>query len=322
MTGQEMWDLQAERGGVSGYALVMTGATPYVFHNDVRTQQGGQSMTKRGRRGSSASRRRTPPAAQSQAEDAYLTWLTAEGISVETIRQRVYLLRGLGKSPSEVVAQDIVDLLNARDLSRRSRAAYITVYKTVFADLLRMGLVDSDPTVMLRVPKAPRRSPRPLSADQLDRLESLPPYRPEYAWTILGAYAGLRVGEVCSITGQALQYRSSGAVLCITGKGGLTADIPAHPKVLEVMKPHEGNPEALWPMWPQSMNRSWQRAAKWVGVEDVVFHQLRHSFATRLTRAGVDLLVIADLCRHSSVATTQRYAKVADDAPFQAVVGL
>jgi site-specific recombinase XerD len=36
----------------------------------------------------------------------------------------------------------------------------------------------------------------------------------------------------------------------------------------------------------------------------------------------VDLLVIAQVCRHSSVATTQRYAAVADEAPFQAVSGL
>jgi len=36
----------------------------------------------------------------------------------------------------------------------------------------------------------------------------------------------------------------------------------------------------------------------------------------------VPLLVVADLCRHASVATTQRYAAVADDAPFAAIVGL
>jgi integrase len=98
--------------------------------------------------------------------------------------------------------------------------------------------------------------------------------------------------------------------------------VPAHQRVVDVLKPYEGQATPIWDMWPQSVNRAWQRAAATVGVEGVVFHQLRHSFATRLTRAGVDLLVIAQVCRHSSVATTQRYAAVADEAPFQAVSGL
>jgi len=243
-------------------------------------------------------------------------------MSVETVRQRFYLLRGLGVDPRQATVEDILGLLNGRQLSQHSTAAYLTVLRSVFADLLRIGLVDHDPTVRLKTPRTPRRSPRPISAEQLAALETLPKGSDAYAWTILGAYAGLRVGEVCSLTGDALQPRSSGLVLAVTGKGGLVADIPAHPKVVEVLRPYEGREGLLWAMWPQSLNRAWQREAATVGVEGVTFHQLRHSFATRLTRAGVDLLVIADLCRHASVATTQRYAKVADDAPFAAVVGL
>ena len=75
-------------------------------------------------------------------------------------------------------------------------------------------------------------------------------------------------------------------------------------------------------MWPSSLDRAWKIAAESVGVHGRTFHQLRHSFATRLTRSGVPLLVIADLCRHASVATTQRYAKVADNAPFVAIHSL
>ena len=267
-------------------------------------------------------RHRDMPVPTNSLEGDYLRYLMAEGMSVETVRQRFYLLRGLGVDARQATVDDILALLNGRDLSQHSKAAYLTVLRSIFADLLRIGLVDHDPTVRLKTPRTPRRSPRPISAEQLAALETLPKDSLGYQTTILGAYAGLRVGEVISLQGSALQQRSSGLVLQVTGKGGLTADIPAHPKVVEVMQPYAGYPEHIWPMWPQSLNRSWQRAAKSVGVEGVTFHQLRHSFATRLTRAGVDLLVIADLCRHASVATTQRYAKVADDAPFQAVVGL
>lgn len=270
----------------------------------------------------SALKRHHLPAAGNDLESTYLSYLAAEGMSAETVRQRIYLLRGIEVHPAKATSEDVVAFLNSRQLSQHSKAAYLTVLRSVFADLQRIGLVDHDPTVRLKTPRTPRRSPRPISAEQLAALETLPKASDAYAWTILGAYAGLRVGEVCSLTGDALQQRSSGLVLAVTGKGGLVADIPAHPKVVEVMRPYDGLQRPIWPMWPQSMNRRWQREAATVGVEGVVFHQLRHSFATRLTRAGVDLLVIADLCRHASVATTQRYAKVADDAPFAAVVGL
>lgn len=298
---EQGWDLAQSRVGVSCLSVAIPDDLP------------GEDMRLR---------HRDMPAPTTALEAEYLQYLTAEGMSVETVRQRFYLLRGLGVDPRQATVEDVLRLLNGRTLSQHSKAAYVTVLRSIFADLQRIGLVDHDPTVRLKTPRTPRRSPRPISAEQLAALETLPKGSLGYETTILGAYAGLRVGEVISLSASDLQPRSSGLVLSVTGKGGLTADIPAHPKVVEVLRPYEGREGHLWPMWPQSLNRAWQREAASVGVTGVTFHQLRHSFATRLTRAGVDLLVIADLCRHASVATTQRYAKVADDAPFQAVVGL
>lgn len=255
-------------------------------------------------------------------ERRYIEHMTAEGMSAETMRQRIYLLRGL-RDPAAATPQDVVDFINARELSAHSKAAYVSVLRTVYADLVRIGLAQTNPLDKLKTPRTPRRRPRPLNSGQLEALEGLEDTHPrEYAFTILGAYAGLRAGEVGSLPGTALQYRTGGPVLRVTGKGGLAADIPAHPKVVAVLEGYSSVTSPIWDMWPQSVNRAWQRAAASVGVEGVVFHQLRHTFATRLTRAGVDLLVIAEVCRHASVATTQRYAAVADEEPFRAVAGL
>jgi len=46
------------------------------------------------------------------------------------------------------------------------------------------------------------------------------------------------------------------------------------------------------------------RRAKIVGF---TFHDLRHTFASRLVRAGVDLITVKDLLGHYSVKTTERY---------------
>ncbi len=269
------------------------------------------------------SKRHDAPKPSTPVEARYLAYIAAESMSVETQRQRIYLLRGLGGDPASVTSDDIVAMLNSRDLSVHSRAGYISTIKAMYADFLRIGLTEVDPSRRIKTPRTPRRRPRPITEDELARLESLRDSRPRaYAWTILAAYAGLRISEVLTLRGTALVDTDAGPVLRVTGKGGVTAQIPAHPKVVAVMQPYAGVDEVLWEIWPQNAIKSWQRAARSVGVEGRTFHQLRHTFATRLTRKGVDLLVIADLCRHASVATTQRYAAIADEAPFAAVAGL
>jgi integrase len=43
-------------------------------------------------------------------------------------------------------------------------------------------------------------------------------------------------------------------------------------------------------------------------IEDFRFHDLRHTFATRLAQAGVDIYKIAKLLGHKDIRMTQRYA--------------
>lgn len=43
-------------------------------------------------------------------------------------------------------------------------------------------------------------------------------------------------------------------------------------------------------------------------IEDFKFHDLRHTFATRLAQAGVDIFKIAKLLGHKDIKITQRYS--------------
>ena len=45
----------------------------------------------------------------------------------------------------------------------------------------------------------------------------------------------------------------------------------------------------------------------------------RHTFASRLTREGVDIVTVKDLLGHSNISTTMRYAHSNDDAKRRAV---
>jgi integrase len=60
-------------------------------------------------------------------------------------------------------------------------------------------------------------------------------------------------------------------------------------------------------------------AVKRAGLGKVTWHMFRHTFASRLTRSGVDLVTVKDLLGHANISTTLRYAHSNDEAKRRAV---
>jgi site-specific recombinase XerD len=54
--------------------------------------------------------------------------------------------------------------------------------------------------------------------------------------------------------------------------------------------------------------RDYYSARKKAKLQDVRFHDLRHTFATRLVQAGVDLYKVKELLGHKTISMTMRYA--------------
>jgi len=64
-----------------------------------------------------------------------------------------------------------------------------------------------------------------------------------------------------------------------------------------------------------AFNNSCKRAS----IKNITFHTLRHTFATRLVLAGVDLATVSKLLGHSSIQMTMRYAHPTPEALKNAV---
>lgn len=68
-----------------------------------------------------------------------------------------------------------------------------------------------------------------------------------------------------------------------------------------------------------TVKRSWATAKRIAGIDDLKFHDLRHTCATRLVQGGLPLAEVSRILGHTSIVTTFRYANIDDSALDRAV---
>jgi integrase len=69
----------------------------------------------------------------------------------------------------------------------------------------------------------------------------------------------------------------------------------------------------------QGGRKPWARALKNAGIAFFPIYNLRHTFASRMTAAGVSPITIAQMLGHSSTQIVPRYAQVLDQNRFEAM---
>jgi integrase len=69
----------------------------------------------------------------------------------------------------------------------------------------------------------------------------------------------------------------------------------------------------------RSFRKAFERAVRLAGLSDFTFYDLRHTFASRLVMAGVDLPTVKELLGHKDISMTMRYAHLSSDHKQAAV---
>jgi integrase len=145
---------------------------------------------------------------------------------------------------------------------------------------------------------------------------------------------GLRVGEFCGLTGDAIRTGVDGFWLHVpVGKLHDDRYLPLHPTLVgligdyrtrhvpaehPLLLPHEnGNP-----LNRCAVNRMLNRIAADAGIGHVHPHQLRHTLATQAINRGMSIEAIAALLGHRSLDMTRRYARIADRTVAEAYFGV
>lgn len=172
----------------------------------------------------------------------------------------------------------------------------------------------------MRRPKAGRNLPRPLTDVQVREVLDTATGRTR-AYVLLGLLAGLRAHEVAKIAGQDVSRES----IYVLGKGGQSAYVPTHPVLWELAQeyPQRGwwfpSPRTDGPVTPSAVSLAVGKLFRRLGIEGS-HHRLRHTYGTRLLRAGANVRVVQTLMRHESLMSTQVYTAVTDDERSEAIL--
>jgi integrase/recombinase XerC len=217
----------------------------------------------------------------------------------------------------------------ATGMSRSSTARAMSVLRNFFRWLERNGYAGNHAIRAMRSPKRPHGIPRPLPVADADLLLQSVDLLPGAPWETRRDVAlftllygcGLRISEALSL---ARRDAPMGESLLVTGKAGKQRMLPVLPLVREAAAaylaacPHRVGDEG--PLFlgrrgkrlnPGVAQRRLRELRVLLGLpETVTPHALRHSFATHLLGAGVDLRAIQELLGHASLSTTQRYTEV------------
>lgn len=120
---------------------------------------------------------------------------------------------------------------------------------------------------------------------------------------------GLRAQEVCDIRSSDLSYTQGSWVLRVIGKGDKLRLVPLNDETVAALSTLiNGRDGRVFPRL--NRRRVHYVVAKWAktaGVEGIHPHSLRHDYATRLIRSGVDVSFVQRLLGHSSLETTSLY---------------
>ena len=68
-----------------------------------------------------------------------------------------------------------------------------------------------------------------------------------------------------------------------------------------------------------NLGRLWAKSVEKSGVADFRFHDLRHTAASRMVMAGVDLHAVKEILGHKTLTMTQRYSHLSPEHQRQAV---
>jgi integrase/recombinase XerD len=199
-----------------------------------------------------------------------------------------------------------------------TRNSYLADFRSYFAFAIARGYRKTDPTKGIERWKMRRRLPRPISLQEAQRLRAAASSLSLKHRTVVevALHCGPRRAEIAGLRWEDIDFGERR--IRFDGKTG-EGVIPLHENAAAVLQAWRlAVPSSEWVFpsprgghyVPKTIWQYIQEASRAAALRGCTPHRLRHTFATKLLDAGVDVRHVQELMRHASLSSTALYTKV------------
>ena len=211
----------------------------------------------------------------------------------------------------------------AAGISKSTINRELACLKTMFGKAVEWGKAEKSPAAKVKKFREPNARERILSPEEARRLvESADPgIRPVL---IIALNTGMRRGEILSLKWADLDFTKS-FILISDSKSGRSRKVFMNALVYDTLKALPKDPSeyiffnAETEAHVKDVKTAFKTACRRADIKGVRMHDLRHTAATRMIEAGVDLVTVSKILGHSSIQMTMRYAHPTPETMRRAV---
>ncbi|WP_207695255.1 hypothetical protein DOK67_0001199 [Enterococcus sp. DIV0212c] len=246
-----------------------------------------------------------------------------------------YILPYLGKKKlSELKSEDIesfIHYLNTMNLAGSTIRSIVAILKSSLKKAEFDGKIASDPCTKIVLPTTQKTEISALTLYAQKRLEQAALKKKECSGEIIALYTGMRIGEISGLKWSDIDMEKDIIHVrrtisripspTINGKTEIMIDTPKTKSSLRVI-PLAVNLKEYLMSWkkdttseyvvncrgsftePRIINYRFKKNVVQAQIDDIHFHTLRHTFATRCVEEGIDIATLSKILGHSSIKMT------------------
>jgi integrase len=254
------------------------------------------------------------------------------GHAVERYYIRMFVKLFGKKKINEITAEELERFQSER--SHQVKPATVnrelTLLRHMFAKAVKWNLLAANPLRGVRSLEVPDSLDRILELDEEKRLlAACDCVRSHYLRpaVLLALNTGMRRGEILSLEWQRVDL-IHGRIRILNAKTKSSArSIPLNATSYALLCEIARSKKSFL-VFPSNrkvgerfldLKKGFKKAVQLARITPIRFHDLRHTFATRLVQAGVDIITVQHLLGHAKISMTARYAHSPNNARIAAV---
>lgn len=240
-----------------------------------------------------------------------------------------------GKSLAEVTTQRIEQYQAARraeEVSDKTINRELACLKTMLEKAVAWGLIEENPAKRVKKFREREYQWRILTPEEETRLVAVASDELRRA-VIIALNTGMRKDEILGLRWENVHDSREPYIHIVESKSGQARKVPINSRVQGVLALTPRDGEYVFSNGAGGRIRDNKTAfhaacrrakkdpedEKDPGIVGLRFHDLRHTAATRMVEAGVDLVTVSKILGHSSIMMTMKYAHPTDETMRRAV---